>query len=308
MNKENIFPLNHNQQLTIGISTRALFDLEKENEIFENEGSSAYVDYMISHEEDILSPGDAFALIKALLALTKPDGEPLCKVVIISKNSAQSSLRIFNSIEYYGLNITQAALTTGNNVAPYFKAYGIDLFLSANESDVKEALAGGIAAATLIHTESLNNRVLSQIKIAFDGDCVLFSDEAEKIFQSKGIEAFSLNEKEKANQPLEKGPFANLLATISLIQTMYKDEEQVPIKTALITARSIPAHKRVLKTLRAWNVRIDEAHFLGGTEKTEIIKAFGAHIFFDDNEENLRLASTVVLSAKVPNSLATESA
>lgn len=295
--------MNTSNILTIGVSTRALFDLEAENQIFESQGHIAYVDYMVSHENELIKKGPAFNLIKAFLDLNKPGMQPVCEVIIMSKNSANSSLRIFNSIAKYGLNISRAALTTGLPIAPYLKAYDVDLYLSANEGDVCEALKSGVAAAKILCDSNTPATPINQIRIAFDGDCVLFSDEAEKIYQTKGLEAFDEHEKEKAFTPLKKGPFANFLSAISLLQNTINETGNTPIRTALITARSAPSHERVIRTLRSWNVRIDEAHFLGGRDKTPILKAYGAHIFFDDNEENLRLASTVVLSAKVPNFL-----
>ncbi len=288
--------------LTIGISTRALFDLEYENEIFEQQGARAYVDYQIAHETEVIKKGPAFGLIKAFLNLNNISEEPVCEVIIMSQNSADSSLRIFNSIKEYGLGITRAALTTGGSIVPYLSAYGVDLYLSANEGDVRAAIDAGIAAA-LIDPECLCiDDDISQIRIAFDGDCVLFNSESERIYQSEGLAAFDEHEKIRAMVPLERGPFANLLSTISKIQDKFDIDDSL-IRTALVTARSAPAHERVIRTFRYWGVRIDEAHFLGGMDKTGVLKAFGANIFFDDNEDNIKAASEIVLAAKVPNFL-----
>lgn len=292
-----------NNILTIGISTRALFDLEYENEIFVKEGAEAYVQYMVAHEQEPLKKGPAFGLIQALLALNEMGEEPVCEVIVMSQNSADSSLRIFNSISAYGLDITRAALTTGASIVPYLSAYGVDLYLSANEEDVARATLAGIAAATVLASPEEGDDGISQIRIAFDGDCVLFNSESEVIYRRDGLEAFDAHEKSQALIPLARGPFANLLMAISQIQSKYTDVETAPIRTALVTARCAPAHERVIRTFRDWGVRIDEAHFLGGMEKTAVLKAFGAHIFFDDNEDNIKAASTVVLAAKVPNFL-----
>ena len=289
--------------LTIGISSRALFDLSKEHEIFINEGTKAYVDFQIAHEKEVLPKGPAFGLVQSLLSLNGNGGEePVAEVIIMSQNSADAALRIFNSIEAYGLDIKRAALTTGKSIAPYLKAYGVDLYLSADEEDVNQAIDAGVEAGIIMGT-STEDVAAGQIRIAFDGDCVLFSDEAERIFQTEGIEAFGTHEKEYACKPLAKGPFANFLSSVSKLQSLYSDVDCAPIRTALITARMAPAHERVIRTLRAWNVRIDEMHFLGGREKAAVVKAFGAHIFFDDSLENTTLASTVVLSARVPSYL-----
>lgn len=289
--------------LTIGISTRALFDLDYENEIFINEGAQAYVDYMVDHESDVIKKGPAFGLIQALLELNNSCEQPICEVIVISQNSADSSLRIFNSISSYGLNITRACLTTGASIVPYLSAYGVDLYLSTNESDVCKATMAGIAAATILDSPEELGGGQSQIRIAFDGDCVLFNNESEIIFQKEGLEAFGKHERNQALVPLKKGPFANLLSVISQIQNQFGDVNNSPIRTALVTARCAPAHERVIRTFRLWGVRIDEAHFLGGLDKTAVLKAFGAHIFFDDNDDNIKAASTVVLAAKVPNFL-----
>lgn len=289
--------------LTIAISTRALFDLDFENEIFVQQGTRAYVDYMVEHESEPLKKGPAFGLMEAFLALNKIGEEPICQVVIMSQNSADSSLRIFNSISYYGIDIKRAALTTGGSIVPYLSAYDVDLFLSANEEDVASAVSAGIAAATVLQGPDDEDGPISQIRIAFDGDCVLFNNESELIFQRDGLEAFGEHERTQALVPLKRGPFANLLSTISRIQEAYADADTPLIRTAIITARCAPAHERVIRTFRYWGVRIDEAHFLGGLDKTDVIRAFGAHIFFDDNEDNIKAASTVVLAAKVPNFL-----
>ena len=270
-------------KLVIGISSRALFDLEEENKIFEEQGLKAYSDYQIQHENDPLLPGTAFPLIKALQQLNK-DGKYLTEIIIMSKNSADTSLRIFNSIEHYGLDISRAALVGGGPIFPYLDAFKTDLFLSANENDVQEAINANIASGIICSHNSLPinpDEKIEQIRIAFDGDAVIFSDESEKIYQEKGLQAFAEHEHNNAQKPLPEGPFAKLLKTLSYIQNEYP-ENQSPIKTALVTARNAPAHERVIRTLRAWNVRIDEAFFLGGIEKSEILKAFGANIFFDD--------------------------
>lgn len=288
-------------KLVIGISSRALFDLEEENKIFEEQGLKAYSDYQIQHKNDPLLPGTAFPLIKALQQLNK-DGKYLTEIIIMSKNSADTSLRIFNSIEHYGLDISRAALVGGGPIFPYLDAFKTDLFLSANENDVQEAINANIASGIICSHNSLPinpDEKIEQIRIAFDGDAVIFSDESEKIYQEKGLQAFAEHEHNNAQKPLPEGPFAKLLKTLSYIQNEYP-ENQSPIKTALVTARNAPAHERVIRTLRAWNVRIDEAFFLGGIEKSEILKAFGANIFFDDQTVHTEPASKYVPSARVP--------
>ena len=294
---------NLDDKLVVGVSTRALFDLTKESQIYETQGVDAFCKYQTEHEDEILAPGPGFMLIRALLNLNKlPGQENRVEVIIMSKNSADTSLRIFHSIEHYGLPITRAVLSSGMPLAPYLSAFHTDLFLSHNEDDVRSALADGIAAGIIVDdglkTYSTDEKI-EQIRIAFDGDAVLFGADSEKIFREKGLEAFSENERANAKNPLTAGPFARFLQILSSIQQEFP-ADQAPIRTALVTSRCAPAHERVIRTLRAWNVRIDEAFFLGGVSKSEVLKALGAHIFFDDQEVHTLPASEVVPAARVP--------
>lgn len=291
-------------KLVIGVSSRALFDLTEENEIFETQGVDAYCKYQVEHENDLLKPGNGFPLIKALLNINKIKGqEGRVEVIVMSHNSPDTSLRVFNAIEHYGLDITRAVLASGAPLTPYLEAFQTDLYLSADENDVQSAIDCGIAAgiicADTISTPSINpDEEIGQIRIAFDGDAVLFSDDSEMIYQTQGLEAFEDNERRLAKDPMKAGPFAKFLKTISDLQKELPQE--APIRTALVTARSAPSHERVIRTLRAWNVRIDEAFFLGGVTKKDVLKAFGAHIFFDDQAVHTEPASEVVPSARVP--------
>ena len=288
-------------KLVIGVSSRALFDLEEENRIFEEQGLEAYSKYQTEHESDILKPGTAFPLVKALQKLNA-DGRYLTEIIIMSKNSSDTSLRIFKSIEHYGLDISRAALVGGASISPYLGAFKTDLFLSANENDVQEAINANIASGIICDHSNLPinpDDEIPQIRIAFDGDAVIFSDESERIFQAEGLEAFARHEQENAQNPLPEGPFAKLLKTLSLIQKQFPKDES-PIRTALVTARNAPAHERVIRTLRAWNVRIDEVFFLGGVRKSDVLKAFNANIFFDDQATHTDPASKLVPSARVP--------
>lgn len=290
-------------RLVIGVSSRALFDLTAENEIFQSQGVDAYCRYQVEHEKELLKPGNGFKLVEALLNINNlPGQEGRVEVIIMSHNSPDTSLRVFNSIAHYGLSISRAVLASGASLTPYLEAFNTDLYLSADEADVQSAINCGIAAGIICCDEIRmpgKQEEISQIRIAFDGDAVLFSDESEQIYREKGLEAFEENERLQAENPLKQGPFAKFLKTISDIQKEFAPE-QAPIRTALVTARSAPAHERVIRTLRAWNVRIDEAFFLGGISKTEVLRAFGAHIFFDDQAVHTRPASEVVPSARVP--------
>ena len=299
-------PYDLSNYLVIGESSRALFDLSRENEIYEQEGLEAYCRYQLDHENDILKPGTGFALIEAMLGINEIDaGSRRTEVVIISRNSADTSLRISNSIDSYKLDITRAAFTGGEPVAKYLNAFEVDLFLSATEEDVQAAVESNVAAG-LIYDGPSRDRAnpLEQIRIAFDGDAVLFSKESEMIYQQQGLEAFIKHEKANAEKPLPEGPFAKLLKTLSYLQfDLKKNTSQAmpPIRTALVTARNSPAHERVIRTLRTWNVRIDETFFLGGVPKHKILESFGPHIFFDDQHQHCEGAARVVPTARVPH-------
>ncbi len=269
--------------LVVAISSRALFDLDESHQVFESQGLEAYAEYQVSRENDFLQPGVAFQLVKKLLAL---NADEIChqgvEVILVSRNSADSGLRIFNSIEHHGLDIQRAVFTNGESPFRYMKAIGTDLFLSGHADDVRQTLEAGFAAAMIL-SGAINRPEGSQLRIAFDGDAVLFSDEAERIYQAEGLQAFAEKEKQSADTPLPEGPFKPLMQALQRIQSAYPIDNN-PIRTALVTARSAPAHKRVILTLRKWGVRIDEALFLGGKPKGPFLAAFGADIFFDDQQ------------------------
>lgn len=293
-------PYDLSQYLVIGISSRALFDLSDAHRVFEEEGLEAYAQYQLDREDEPLSPGSGYALVKAILALNNVvPGRRKTEVVVMSQNSGETSLPIFNSIEHYGLDITRAALAGGASLAPYLDAYGVDLFLSADEADVQAAIDTGIAAARIYDAPEGHEVDPDQIRIAFDGDAVIFADESERIYQQQGLNAFMAHERDNARRPMREGPFARLLRTLSLLQQETLLEKS-PIRTALITARNSPAHERVIRTLRAWNVRVDEVHFLGGAPKYPVLKAFKPHIFFDDQDLHLVDAAKDMAVARVP--------
>jgi 5'-nucleotidase len=293
------------KRLVVAISSRALFDLGASHAVFESEGLAAYADYQVEREEEFLRPGVAFPLVKKLLALNE-DGvqHPGVEVILLSRNSADTGLRIFNTIEHYGLRIERAAFTNGVSPYRYMSAYGANLLLSTNAADVRAALAEGHAAATILPGSS-SGRESGQLRIAFDGDAVIFSDEAERVFQQHGLEAFARSESEAASKPLSGGPFRPVLEALHQIQSAYPIDHN-PIRTALVTARSAPAHKRVVLTLREWGIRIDEALFLGGRPKGEFLRIFGADIFFDDQQVHIQSAKDHVPSAHVPSGIANE--
>ena len=286
--------------LIVAISSRALFDLDESHEVFESEGLAAYARYQISRENEFLDPGEAFPLVKKLLALNADKlNHQGVEVILVSRNSADSGLRIFNSIEHHGLNIERAVFTNGESPFRYMKAIGTDLFLSGHADDVRDALEAGFASAMIL-AGTKDRSHGDQLRIAFDGDAVLFSDEAEKVYQTEGLAEFSRQEKSRAETPLPDGPFRPLIHALQNIQSAYPIENN-PIRTALVTARSAPAHKRVILTLRKWGIRIDEALFLGGKPKGPFLAAFGADIFFDDQQIHCDSAKEHVATGHVPN-------
>ena len=290
--------------LVIAISSRALFNLEDSHRVFEEEGLDAYQQYQISKEDLPLEQGDAFLLVQKLLGLNKLLDESPVQVILLSRNSADTGLRVFNSIQHYGLDISRAAFSGGDSPYRYISAFNSHLFLSTDGADVRQALESGVAAATILPSEK-SVTANEKLKIAFDGDAVLFSDDSEKIFKNEGLEAFTENEKEAANEPLSGGPFKPILAALQQIQMAFPPGES-PLRTCLVTARAAPAHERVVRTLRAWNIRIDESLFLGGLDKGEFLRAFDADVFFDDQEGHCESARNHVATGHVPHGISNQ--
>ncbi|MCH8257064.1 MAG: 5'-nucleotidase [Proteobacteria bacterium] len=287
-------------RLVVAISSSALFDLSESDRVFREEGLKSYATYQIARENEPLAPGVALPLVRKLLALNELLHQPgRVEVILLSRNTADTGLRVFNSIEHHNLSITRAAFTGGASPYRYMRPFRCQLFLSANHADVAEALANGMAAASILPAAASPNRS-SVLKFAFDGDAVIFSDEAEQVYQEEGLAVFAENERKSADTPLSGGPFKPFLAELHRIQSEFPGDES-PIRMALVTARSAPAHERVIKTLRAWHIRLDESLFLGGMNKAEFLAAYEADIFFDDQAEHCRLASEVVPSAHVPH-------
>ena len=292
------------KRLVVAISSRALFDLDESHQIFEQEGTQAYCHYQIENEDIPLQPGTAYNLVKKLLALnTKISSSTKVEIILLSRNSSDTGLRIFNSIQHHKLDITRAVFTSGSSPYCYVAPFGANLFLSTSPEDVHKALEAGIAAATIMPSNVGDNSNDEQLRIAFDGDAVLFSDESERIYKEQGLQAFTENEQQTAKSPLSGGPFKDFLIALNHLQTEFKGDE-TPIRTALVTARSAPAHERVIRTLRAWDIRLDEAIFLGGMDKGPFLKSFGADIFFDDQQSHCDSAREHVATGHVPHGVA----
>ncbi len=291
-------------KLVIAISSRALFNLDESHRVFQEDGLEAYSRYQIEKEDEILETGDAFPMVQKLLKInTLLEGDPRVEVILLSRNSADTGLRIFNSINHYELDIKRAAFTGGQSPYRYISPFNAHLFLSMDSDDVRRALEHGVAAATLLAANK-QDKGTDQLRFAFDGDAVLFSDEAEQIYKSQGLDAFTKNETESAKTPLSGGPFKLFLAALQGLQREFSERE-CPIRTALVTARSAPAHERVIRTLRAWDIRLDESLFLGGLSKGEFLKAYGADVFFDDQQVHCESAREHVATAgHVPHGVA----
>lgn len=298
--------------LVIGISSSALFDSRAEHQIFLKRGLKHYVDHQVSHERNPLAAGTALPLVRALLRLNQltenaKDPQRLVEVVIVSQMEPEAGLRIMNSVEHHKLDITRAAFTGGAPVGRYLKTFNVTLFLSTNEADVRHSLSQGIAAGLLYDPPDDPNTELEQLRIAFDGDAVIFSDESERVYKEGGLDAFVAHERKNAKRLLPEGPFAPFLKAIAKIQKEYEHlkmkgdaERPPPIQTALVTARGSPSHTRVFLTLRAWGVKLDEMFFLGGVSKDSVLHQFKPHIFFDDQDVHAKPASRLVPSARVP--------
>ena len=288
---------NLNGQLVVAISSRALFDFEQENEVFEQGDDRAYMDLQLAKLDEPAKPGVAFSLVKKLLAFNTDDIKRV-EVVILSRNDPVSGMRVFRSAQHYGLNVQRGTFTRGQPPWRYLKPLHANLFLSTHLSDVRAALEAGVPAAQVYpqstHASSAHP---NEVRIAFDGDAVLFSDEAERVFQEQGLSAFQQHEKDNANLPLSGGPFKPLLEALHRLQ-----QEGTPtmrLRTALVTARSAPAHERAIRTLMNWNIEVDEAMFLGGLAKGEFLREFEPDFFFDDQTGHVNSAAMHVPSGHV---------
>jgi len=292
------------EKLIVAISSRALFNLDESHEVYVEKGVEAYRRYQIEHEDEVLEPGDAFHLVKKLLNLNSLIGKQRVEVILLSRNSADTGLRIFNSIEQHHLEIQKAAFCSGSSPYRYISAFNSHLFLSTDGQDVRLALENGIAAATILNSKQANIDD-EKLRFAFDGDAVLFSDEAEKIYKSKGLEAFARSERKAAKLPLTGGPFKDFLAALQMLQHEFGPDDS-PIRTCLVTARAAPAHERVVRTLRDWHINIDESLFLGGEDKGAFLRAYDADVFFDDQEGHCESTREHVATGHVPHGIANQ--
>ena len=288
-------------QLVVAISSRALFDFEEENLVFEQSDDRAYMKLQLERLEEPAKPGVAFSLVKKLLAFNDATTQRV-EVVILSRNDPVSGMRVFRSAQHYGLSIQRGSFTRGQSPWRYLKPLNANLFLSTHLSDVRAALDAGVPAAQVYpHSAHASEAHPHEVRIAFDGDAVLFSDEAERVFQSHGLSAFQAHEHAKASQPLLAGPFKPLLAALHRLQQ--EGTPAIRVRTALVTARSAPAHERAIRTLMEWNIEVDEAMFLGGLPKGEFLKEFEPDFFFDDQTGHIESAAQHVPSGHVASGI-----
>jgi len=288
-------------QLVVAISSRALFDFEEENLVFEQNDDRAYMKLQLERLEEPAKPGVAFSLVKKLLAFNDATTQRV-EVVILSRNDPVSGMRVFRSAQHYGLSIQRGSFTRGQSPWRYLKPLNANLFLSTHLSDVRAALDAGVPAAQVYpHSAHASEAHPHEVRIAFDGDAVLFSDEAERVFQSQGLSAFQAHEHAKASQPLLAGPFKPLLAALQRLQQ--EGTPAVRVRTALVTARSAPAHERAIRTLMQWNIEVDEAMFLGGLPKGEFLKEFEPDFFFDDQTGHIESAAQHVPAGHVASGI-----
>ena len=284
-------------QLVVAISSRALFDFEEENKVFEQSDDRAYMKLQLDRLEAPAKPGVAFSLVRKLLAFNTADAQRV-EVVILSRNDPVSGMRVFRSAQHYGLPIQRGSFTRGQPPWRYLRPLNANLFLSTHLSDVRAALDAGVPAAQVYpHSALASEAHPHEVRIAFDGDAVLFSDEAERVFQAEGLSAFQKHESDKAGQPLLAGPFKPVLQALHQLQQA--GTPAMRIRTALVTARSAPAHERAIRTLMDWNIEVDEAMFLGGLPKGEFLREFEPDFFFDDQTGHIESAARHVPSGHV---------
>ena len=293
--------VNLTNQLVVAISSRALFDFEEENRVFESTDDHAYMKLQLQRLDVPAKPGVAFSLVKKLLAFNRGDDKRI-EVVILSRNDPVSGMRVFRSATHYGLPIVRGTFTRGRSPWQYLKPLHANLFLSTHLPDVRDALDAGVPAAQVYpHAAHASDRHPHEVRIAFDGDAVLFSDEAEQVYQSQGLNAFQEHERANARLPLSAGPFKPLLESLHRLQSA--GTEAMRIRTALVTARSAPAHERAIRTLMEWNVQVDEAMFLGGLEKGEFLREFEPDFFFDDQTGHIESAARHVPAGHVASGI-----
>lgn len=302
------------KKLVMAIASSALFDLSDSDKVYRERGVDAYRKYQREKENTKLRPGVAFPLIRRLLRLNEglAEADAPVEVVLLSRNDPDTGLRVLNSIDKHGLPMSRAIFVSGRNPFRYMNALNASLFLSANATDVRKAVEDGLPAGRVFPTSFADTAQDLELRIAFDFDGVVADDSAETVYKKKGLKAFQESEIRKALEPLREGPLARFFKEISRLQKFErekkkKDRRYVPkLRTAIVTARNAPAHKRVVATLRSWGIEVDEVFFLGGIAKNRVLDEFKPHIFFDDQVQHIEGVAGATPSAHVPFGVANE--
>lgn len=295
------------EKLVVAVSSSALFDLGEADKIFRENGPALYREYQRAHENDVLAPGVAFPLVRSLLALNGPDeAEKIIEVILLSRNDPDTGLRVLNSIIHHGLDITRAAFVNGGTPFRYLEPFNVSLFLSANGDDVRSAIQRGAPAGQVLPSTFAEFGTGSELRVAFDFDGIIADDASEAVYKADGLAAFHKHEVEHGDEPANPGPLSRFFRELSRIQSAERTKAQADptysprVRTAIVTARNAPAHKRVVTTLREWGIEVDEVFFLGGIDKAVILKEFRPHIFFDDQVAHVDAVSKVAPSVHVP--------
>lgn len=301
------------KRLVVGLASSALFDLVASDAVFRDKGERSYRVFQRENQDQPLAPGVAFPFVRRLLSLNElnPDNPPV-EVVLLSHNDPDTGLRVFNSIEHYGLGITRAVFQQGRSPHTYINAFNISLFLTANEDDVQQAIASGLPAGLVLKSQAADDPLDDELRLAFDFDGVLADDESEAVYQDGSLEAFKEHEVAHADVPHKPGPLKEFLAKIALIQRLEQERAEQDsgyrpkLRLAIVTARSAPAHRRVIKTMRSWDLMVNDAFFLGGVEKRRVLEVWAPHIFFDDQRGHLDAAASVSPSVHIPFGVANQ--
>ena len=306
-------PYDIDQKLVIAVASSALFDLTDSDRVYREHGTEVYRDYQREHENEILKQGVAFPLVRRLLALNDGrDGDSPVEVILLSRNDPDTGLRVFKSVEHYGLDITRAAFVSGGDPFRYLDAFNAALFLSANPDDVRNAIMRNAPAGRVFPTKFIDNESEPELRIAFDFDGVIADDSAESVHKNQGLEEFRKTEREKASEPLPVGPLHRFFIEVAKLQRRERDRKaadpgyQPKVRIAIVTGRNAPAHERVVTSLRMWGIQVDEAFFLGGIDKSRVLQVFKPHIFFDDQVSSIEDTAQVTPSAHVPFGVANQ--
>jgi 5'-nucleotidase len=306
-------PYSLDDKLVVAVASSALFDLCESDRVYREQGTEKYREFQRTNENNVLSPGVAFPLIKRLLALNDPaESEVVVEVILLSRNDPDTGLRVFKSIQHHGLDITRAVFVSGRNPIKYLIPFNAALFLSANPNDVKEAIMQGAPAGRVFPTQYVDDASQPELRIAFDFDGVIGDDSAETINKTQGLAEFLRTEKERSSVVFPKGPLHKFFSEVSRLQKRelsrktQDDSYQPRIRIAIVTARNAPAHERVVMSLREWGIEVDEVFFLGGIQKSKILEVFKPHIFFDDQLSHIEDAASVAPCAHVPFGIANQ--